>query len=469
MLITRILVIITLITAIFSGLTPVSAQMDFSDVSSDSNISASNENLVNVELRDAGISFLVPSSFVENRKKDSSEQTVTFNGFDGRASVSINTGRLPENATLDTLEQVYSAKFLSGATLVSADRPRLGDGMALRKVYSLPLQETSVKLIIAITYAVRSGFFHVFKVTAQENLKWDQMAEVSSSLTTLENPPNPFQNNSMNRISSPARAASHQASPKNNTSTGSSISDPWSTSKPGIPMVINSFPEGAEVLLDGQKAGRTPLALNIDLPGVHRFDMFLEGYSPWSKELRIMGDAVAMIDAFLEPADNEQAENSAEKTLSDNPFTQTRTYDYSQRTGYSNQDTAADQEQNTVYRETDPGRRYYSYSENPDINGTFQPSQTADMTTVNDFTLYENKLPDLEKRVLWYETQLFSQRRKIDVSRKEERKIKELLQEISSAARELLSMQSGSSIASELLEKYSSLQKRARQIKNWTM
>lgn len=435
----------------FSGLSlagPSLAQsFDFSGNPVEAQAPAQNNGLSRVEIRDAGVSFLVPSNFTESRKNDSAEQTVTYNGFDGRASISINTGRLPENATLDTLEQVYAAKFLSAATLISADRPGVGDGMAIRKVYQLPLDNSQLKLITAITYVVRSGFFHVFRVSAQENLQWDQMSQISGSLTALETLPT-------GNMSFPARASTGPVNTPGQTYPGGTAVNPWNSTTPGIPMVINSFPQGALVNLDGREVGRTPLSLTITMPGLHRIEMLQEGYAPWIKEMQIQGDAVAMIDAYLEPGSQENWSS----TPTANSGAQPRTYEYP-----VDMETSSPQVDETQFK------RHYSYDQSSD------QSVPADLTTQNPgltssrASQLEELYQEYEKQVLRYETQVFYQHRRIDVSRKDERRIKQLLRDISSAARELLSAQNGSSINSELLEKFSSLQKRARQIRDWAL
>lgn len=72
-----------------------------------------------------------------------------------------------------------------------------------------------------------------------------------------------------------------------------------------FPVTVTSYPPGADVFLDGSRAGSTPLLLQLDEPGLHRLRLTLEG-------LAVLHDSFSLADNFPDtlhyllprPADN---------------------------------------------------------------------------------------------------------------------------------------------------------------------
>lgn len=70
----------------------------------------------------------------------------------------------------------------------------------------------------------------------------------------------------------------------------------------GGTLVLSSSPEGAQVVLDGQVMGETPVMLS-DLPAGSRvLVMRREGYSRWSASVRIVANQLTTVQAMLAPA-----------------------------------------------------------------------------------------------------------------------------------------------------------------------
>ena len=66
-------------------------------------------------------------------------------------------------------------------------------------------------------------------------------------------------------------------------------------------LVLNSSPQGAEVVVNGQVVGQTPVVLN-DVPvGSRALLVRRDGYSPWSTSVRIVADRETAVQARLTP------------------------------------------------------------------------------------------------------------------------------------------------------------------------
>ncbi len=65
-------------------------------------------------------------------------------------------------------------------------------------------------------------------------------------------------------------------------------------------LVANSQPNGAHVFIDGKLTSATNSTITLD-PGNYQVRIEKEGYSPWSKEIRILGEVVAKTDTILFP------------------------------------------------------------------------------------------------------------------------------------------------------------------------
>ena len=65
-------------------------------------------------------------------------------------------------------------------------------------------------------------------------------------------------------------------------------------------LVANSFPSGAQVFLNGQLTSATDDTLNLP-PGEYQIEIRKEGFSPWSKTLKLEAELVTQTNASLFP------------------------------------------------------------------------------------------------------------------------------------------------------------------------
>jgi serine/threonine-protein kinase len=91
----------------------------------------------------------------------------------------------------------------------------------------------------------------------------------------------------------PARRAAAPA-PKPPASAASS------GSRAGAPMIVESRPAGASVLLDGQLIGKTPLTLGDVSAGAHEVSIELAGYRSWTTSVRVVPGERHRVAASLE-------------------------------------------------------------------------------------------------------------------------------------------------------------------------
>jgi TonB family protein len=91
------------------------------------------------------------------------------------------------------------------------------------------------------------------------------------------------------------------------TETPAAVVGPMSLKKVGRPRAaratldIESTPQGADVLIDGTSAGRTPLAgLAVD-PGKRLVRIELDGFLPWERDMVLEGGQRASVSAALAP------------------------------------------------------------------------------------------------------------------------------------------------------------------------
>ena len=66
-------------------------------------------------------------------------------------------------------------------------------------------------------------------------------------------------------------------------------------------LVANSFPSGAQVFINGKLTTATDDTLNLP-PGEYQIDIKRDGFSPWSKTLKLEAELVAQTNATLFPA-----------------------------------------------------------------------------------------------------------------------------------------------------------------------
>jgi hypothetical protein len=64
---------------------------------------------------------------------------------------------------------------------------------------------------------------------------------------------------------------------------------------------VLSHPQGAQVLLDGNVVGRTPLAIAEVRGGTHEVRLEITGYHPWVTSVRVSDGGRARVGASLEP------------------------------------------------------------------------------------------------------------------------------------------------------------------------
>lgn len=93
--------------------------------------------------------------------------------------------------------------------------------------------------------------------------------------------------------------------------------------EPGLArIVVSSEPSGAEVYIEGQLIGTTPLAVSVR-PGFVRVLLHKEGYASWSERLHLERDEVEQIAAQLEvapPIPSPSAPQTASKEVSRGPL-----------------------------------------------------------------------------------------------------------------------------------------------------
>jgi TonB family protein len=65
---------------------------------------------------------------------------------------------------------------------------------------------------------------------------------------------------------------------------------------------VLSTPPGAEVVVDGRPAGRTPLHALALRPGSHRLALSLEGHVPWSGTIDVVAGQKGRVDVKLRPS-----------------------------------------------------------------------------------------------------------------------------------------------------------------------
>lgn len=63
---------------------------------------------------------------------------------------------------------------------------------------------------------------------------------------------------------------------------------------------VLSRPEGANVIVDGNVVGRTPLVLSEVRAGTHDVRIELEGFRPWATSVSVKAGARARVAASLE-------------------------------------------------------------------------------------------------------------------------------------------------------------------------
>ncbi len=68
---------------------------------------------------------------------------------------------------------------------------------------------------------------------------------------------------------------------------------------------INSIPDGARVMINGEKYGRTPFETRLEA-GVYDVKLRKKGYSPWQQDIRVHGRDVSRVYAQLEKAHSER-------------------------------------------------------------------------------------------------------------------------------------------------------------------
>jgi hypothetical protein len=63
---------------------------------------------------------------------------------------------------------------------------------------------------------------------------------------------------------------------------------------------FSSYPNGAEVLVDGQFRGTVPVNLHLT-EGTHTVELRLEGHRPWKRELVVVAGDDTRVGATLQP------------------------------------------------------------------------------------------------------------------------------------------------------------------------
>ena len=68
-----------------------------------------------------------------------------------------------------------------------------------------------------------------------------------------------------------------------------------------ISLSVNAIPEQAEVILDGNSIGETPIRKNTITPGSHTFDIEKKGYAPISYNIFVNSSKAINLDFFMNP------------------------------------------------------------------------------------------------------------------------------------------------------------------------
>jgi hypothetical protein len=68
----------------------------------------------------------------------------------------------------------------------------------------------------------------------------------------------------------------------------------------GGTLSVDSHPAGANVFIDGQLAGKTPMSLQQILPGTHEVRLELDGHRGWSSSVRVVREGRNRVTASLE-------------------------------------------------------------------------------------------------------------------------------------------------------------------------
>lgn len=396
-------------------------------------------NLIEFAKPELGFALLVPGYFTSLEKIEGSDSIFTFSGFNGRASIQVRTATLRKPITPEELGAVYQRKVLSEAIEVTGGSwIDISGVQSLRKVYTLSEQaapgRTLDKVIVTVLYAVANDRFYVFQVSNLETIDWPERTSVLESFDLFSSSDRNYP------------AASIPGAIGNSGSTG------------GIaPLTVNSHPEGAKIFLNGAFAGNTPLMIRVDRVGAYEVSLSLDGFRPWARTIQVNYDTVAMVDAFLDPADSEEVPISDSSA----PQAGRKVYNY----GGSAQSVP---DRGSLPREdlNDPGDaspNSYNYG---DLTGrsTESPIKSLESRLPDDLQRFERVYGDLETEAGYFENSVFHQRRPIQLERKLAKRLKKLDQSVKSASRELVELYGERSGAAELINRYSALQTRVRQM-----
>lgn len=86
------------------------------------------------------------------------------------------------------------------------------------------------------------------------------------------------------------------------TSVPESVADTPPKQTPAFgSLYVTSAPTGAVVSVNGNERGRTPVPLSKINPGTQRVTVSLDGYQPWSTQVRVQVDTTARVHAPLQP------------------------------------------------------------------------------------------------------------------------------------------------------------------------
>ena len=101
---------------------------------------------------------------------------------------------------------------------------------------------------------------------------------------------------------SPTTAESRIANPESRLSTAAQRRPAvMSTRGHGGVIEVLSHPQGAQVLLDGNVVGRTPMAIADVREGTHEVRLEIAGFHPWVTSVRVSDGSRARVGASLEP------------------------------------------------------------------------------------------------------------------------------------------------------------------------
>lgn len=398
---------------------------------------AAQTGLVEFSKPKLGFTLLVPQHFTSLEKIEGNDSIFTFSGFNGRASIQIRTATLKKPITPGELGAVYQKKVLSEAIEITGGSWINVSGVqSLRKVYTLTEQAAPdkplEKVIVTVLYSIANDRFYVFQISNLEMLDWPERTTVIESFDL-------FSSNDRNYPAAAVSGTLGSAFQAGNIA----------------PLTVNSRPEGAKIFLNGAYAGNTPLTVKTDRVGSYEVNLSLNGYRPWTRTIQVNFDTVAMVDAFLDPVDSEVFSEPDATSYQD----EKRVYSYT-----GSRVPVPDRKENFDQSGATAAGSRTSYDYVNAVATSSNPSRSLETRLPDNLHRFEKAYVELEEETRYFEEKVFHQRRPIQLDRKLAKRLKKLDQSVKSASREIVETYGERSGASELINRFSALQTKVRQM-----